>query len=68
MNLMQEQIEIKNALLYFWNCKACKRLGWDKEHGCPDNNKDCGIFLYNRLKKHFESIYKSKWQVEAMNR
>jgi hypothetical protein len=40
-------------------------MGWDKEHGCPQNNKDCGIFLYNRLKKHFEGIYKATWQTEA---
>lgn len=65
MNLIQEQSEIKKALLYFWSCKACRRLGWDKQHGCPDNNKDCGIFLYDKLQKHYESIYKSKWQVEA---
>lgn len=68
MNLMQEQNEIKIALLHFWSCRACKRLGWDKEHGCPENNKDCGIFLYNRMRKHFEGIYKSKWTVEAANK
>ena len=65
MNLLQEHNEIKTALAYFWSCKACKRLGWDKEHGCPENNKDCGIFLYDKLKKHYEAIYKSKWQTEA---
>ena len=68
MNLLQEQNEIKKALLYFWSCKACRRLGWDKEHGCPQNNKDCGIFLYGKLKKHFEDVYKSKWQIEVMNK
>lgn len=65
MNLLQEQNEIKRGLLFFWNCKVCKKLGWDKYHGCPDNNKDCGIYLYNRLKTHFEAVYKSKWQVEG---
>ena len=65
MNLMQEQTEIKKTLLYFWSCKACRRMGWDKEHGCPDNNKDCGIFLYTKLRQHFEATYKAKWQVEA---
>lgn len=65
MNLMQEHVEIKNALLHFWSCKACKRLGWNLQHGCPDNNKDCGIFLYNRLKKHYEEIYKAQWKEQA---
>ena len=65
MNLIQEQTVIKSALLHFWSCKACRRMGWDKEHGCPQNNQDCGIFLYNRLKKHYEGIYKATWQVEA---
>ena len=68
MNLMQEQTEIKTALLHFWSCKACKRLNWDKEHGCPENNKDCAIFLYNKLSKHFEAIYKRKWQAEVTRR
>lgn len=68
MNLMQEQTEIKVALLYFWDCRVCRRLGWDKEHGCPKNNKDCGIFLYGKLKKHFEGVYKAQWQVEAVNK
>ena len=57
LNLMQEQTEIKMALIYFWNCRACKRLGWDKLHGCPKNNADCGIYVYKKLKEHFEAIY-----------
>ena len=65
MNLMQEQTEIKYALLYFWDCRVCRRMGWDKEHGCPDNNKDWGIFLYDKLKRHFEAVYKTRWKVEA---
>lgn len=68
MNLIQEQNEIKYGLLYFWDCKVCHRLGWDKEHGCPEHNADCGIFLYGRLKKHFEEVYKAKWQVEAVKK
>lgn len=65
MNLIQEQTEIKNGLLYFWDCKVCHRLGWDKQHNCPANNSDCGIFLYDKLKEHFEAIYKNQWKVEA---
>lgn len=60
MNLLQEQTEIKMALIYFWNCRACKRLGWDKQHGCPKNNADCGIFVYNKLKEHFAELAKGQ--------
>ena len=59
MNLLEEQQKIRRALLYYWSCEACKTLGWDKYHHCPDNNKDCGIFLYNKLKQHFETIIKA---------
>lgn len=54
MNVIYEQAEIKKGLLYFWSCKICRNLGWDKEHGCPENNGDCGAFLYKRLKKHYD--------------
>lgn len=62
MNLLLEQKIIRHALLSFWSCKACKKLGWDVFHGCPDNNDDCGIFLYNRLKQHYETIAKANSQ------
>lgn len=65
MNLMQEYNVIISGLYYFWDCRLCKKLGWQQEHNCPENNSDCGIFVYNKLKAHFENIYKSKWKAEA---
>ncbi len=60
MNLMQERCEIIHGLMFFWNCAACRRLGWDKEHECPKNNQDCGVYLYNKLGTHFVAIHNAK--------
>lgn len=56
MSLLQETINIQRGLLFYWNCKICQSLGWDKEHGCPGNNKDCPQFVYGKLKEHFEAV------------
>lgn len=60
MNLMQERSEIMYGLLFFWSCKVCRRLGWDKENGCPENNRECSLFVYNKLGQHFVSISEAK--------
>lgn len=49
-----------HGLLFFWDCKVCRRLGWDKEHGCPEKNEDCGLFVYNKLGAHFVAISEAK--------
>ena len=56
MNLIQERNEIIHGLLFFWNCAVCHRMGWDKEHGCPEKNEDCGQFVYVKLKEHFNAV------------
>lgn len=60
MNLMQERSEIMYGLLFFWDCKVCRRLGWDKENGCPENNAECGKFIYNKLGAHFVAMHNAK--------
>ena len=56
MNLIQERNEIIHGLLFYWNCNVCRRLSWNKEHGCPENNADCGQFVYVKLKEHFAAM------------
>ena len=60
MNLMQERNEIMHGLMFYWSCNVCKRLGWNKENGCPENNTECSLFLYNKLGKHFVAISEAK--------
>ena len=60
MNLMQERSEIMHGLLFFWNCNVCRRLGWDKENGCPESHEECSLFVYNKLGKHFVAISEAK--------
>ena len=57
---MQERSEIMHGLLFYWSCKTCRRLGWNKENGCPENNTECSIFLYNKLGKHFVAMHNAK--------
>ena len=57
---MQERTEIMYGLLFFWSCNVCRRLGWDKENGCPENNEACGKYVYNKLGKHFVAISEAK--------
>ena len=60
MNLMQERCEIIHGLTFYWSCKVCKKLGWNKENGCPENNAECGLFLYNKLGTHFVAMHNAK--------
>jgi hypothetical protein len=46
--------------MFYWNCAVCRRLGWDKEHDCPKNNQDCGIYIYNKLGTHFVAMHNAK--------
>ena len=57
---MQERTEIMRGLLFFWDCKVCRKLGWDADHGCPGSNKDCGLYLYNKLGTHFVAMHNEK--------
>ena len=49
-----------HGLLFYWSCKTCRRLGWDKENGCPENNAECSLFLYNKLGTHFVAMHNAK--------
>ena len=57
---MQERSEIMHGLMFYWNCNVCRRLGWNKENGCPENNAECGLFLYNKLGTHFVAMHNAK--------
>ena len=48
------------GLLFFWDCKVCHKLGWAADHGCPGNNRDCGLYLYNKLGTHFVAMHNEK--------
>lgn len=60
MNLLQEQQVILKGLLLYWNCNVCEKLGWKDEHGCPENNKDCNFFVYDKLRDHIHAIDRLK--------
>ena len=64
MNLMQERCEIMHGLLFYWDCKVCRRLGWDKENGCPENNSECSKFVYNKLGAHFVAMHDAKRKMQ----
>lgn len=56
MNELEKQFVILKGLLLYWDCRICKELGWDKEHGCPENNSDCNFFVYDKLREHIHAI------------
>ena len=56
MNLLEEQSLIKKGLLYFWNCKACHKLGWDKECKADKKRPDCNFYVYSKLREHFKRL------------
>lgn len=55
MNLIEERTLIQRGLLFYWNCKACKALGWQ----CNGDRSKCNFEVYEHLKKHFEQFAKA---------
>ena len=56
MNLIDERRIIQRGLLFYWNCKVCKALGWQCEED-QDRSK-CNFRVYENLKKHFAEFAK----------
>ena len=60
MNEIEKQDTILQALLIYWDCRVCKKLGWDEDCQKYDNKNRCGYYVYDHLRKHIHAIDKIK--------
>ena len=52
--ILKERVIIQRGLQFYFSCRMCKELGWQKE--CTDKN-GCGQFLYRKITEHCK-----KWE------
>lgn len=56
----KEQCElVKRALVFYFPCIVCQKLGWNKE--CNKNKSNCGDLLYKNLEDFFYRQNDIKW-------
>lgn len=50
MKKADEKKILERAILIYWSCKICEKLGWDSK--CQDKTK-CGERIYKLLEWHY---------------
>ena len=60
MTEIDKQNIILQALVLYWDCCVCKKLGWDEECQKHDNKNACCYYVYDHLRDHIHAIDKIK--------
>lgn len=63
MNELEKQKIILRALIVYWDCNACKALGWQEECKANGNKNDCCYDIYNHLRDHIHAIDEIKARI-----
>lgn len=58
MNELEKQRVILKALVLYWDCGVCEKLGWKDE--CEKNKDACCYNVYDHLRDHIHAIDKVK--------
>ena len=54
MTEIEKQRVILKALVLYWDCCVCEKLGWKQE--CEKNKDSCCYNVYDRFRDHIHAI------------
>ena len=59
LKLSDEAEIIKTAVVLYWDCNVCKRLGWNNSECDKLEGKErCADIVYRNLRQHFYNVIK----------